>query len=81
MQAHQAVRRTGRWWWIGALVLASAAALYAGWGWLAATGISAVLIALAPCLAMCALGLCMGRGNAKGELSSTEIRRSDGNRS
>lgn len=75
MQAEQTAKQTGRWWWIGALILAGALALYAGWGWLAATGLSAIVVALAPCLAMCALGLCMGRGKAKGEPSLTEIRR------
>lgn len=31
------------------------------WGWLAAVGVAPVLIALLPCAAMCALGLCMPR--------------------
>jgi hypothetical protein len=53
-------------WLIGAAVLALAIALYAGWDWLAALGVTTVLIAFAPCLAMCALGLCMGR-QKKGE--------------
>ena len=75
MQAHQAAKPTARWWWIGALAFASALALYAGWGWLAATGLSAIVVALAPCLAMCALGLCMRGGKAKGEAPLTEVRR------
>lgn len=29
------------------------------WSWLVAAGIAPILIALAPCAAMCALGLCM----------------------
>ena len=29
------------------------------WGWLAAAGITPVLLAVLPCAAMCALGLCM----------------------
>lgn len=29
------------------------------WGWLAAAGIAPILLTLAPCAAMCALGLCM----------------------
>ena len=45
---------------IGGALLALTLALYAGWGWLTATGAAGVLLALAPCLAMCALGLCMG---------------------
>lgn len=49
----------------GIIVLALTAAgagLYLGWGWLAAAGIAPVLLALAPCAAMCALGLCMNKG-------------------
>ena len=41
--------------------LAAAAGVYTGWDWLAASGAAGVLLTLAPCLAMCALGLCMGR--------------------
>ena len=48
-------------WLIGAVVLAIAIVAYAGWSWLAAVGATTVLIALAPCLVMCALALCMGR--------------------
>ena len=49
----------GRAWLISAALLAVGLALYAGWDWLAALGVTSVLIAFAPCLAMCALGLCM----------------------
>ena len=31
------------------------------WSWLVAAGIAPILLALAPCAAMCALGLCMSR--------------------
>lgn len=48
----------------GFLVLA-AIALVAGlvfkWGWLVATGIAPLLLTALPCVAMCALGLCMNR--------------------
>lgn len=34
-----------------------------GWDWLTAVGIAPLLISVAPCLIMCALGMCMmGRG-------------------
>jgi hypothetical protein len=34
-----------------------------GWNWLAAVGIAPLIVSAAPCLVMCALGLCMmGRG-------------------
>lgn len=52
----------------GLLVLAVAAVgmgLYFSWGWLAAVGLAPLLLALAPCAAMCALGLCMNRGGGK----------------
>ena len=34
-----------------------------GWNWLTAVGIAPIIVSAAPCLIMCALGLCMmGRG-------------------
>ena len=48
----------------GLLLLAAIAAgggLVSSWGWLVAAGLAPLLIAVAPCLAMCALGLCMHR--------------------
>ena len=50
---------------IVAALLIVAAGLYLGWGWLAAAGIAPILIALAPCAAMCALGLCMSKMGGK----------------
>lgn len=47
---------------MGLLVLGGGAlALAAGlnWGWLVAAGIAPILLAVLPCAAMCALGLCM----------------------
>lgn len=50
--------------WRGLIALA-ALALIAGaafnWGWLVAVGIAPLLITALPCIAMCALGLCMNR--------------------
>jgi hypothetical protein len=53
-----------------------AAGAYFSWGWLVALGVAPVLLALAPCAAMCALGLCMRNtggsscsGNAKKDKS------------
>lgn len=62
-------------WLIGGALLAVPLLLYAGWDWLAATGLATVLVAVGPCLAMCALGLCMGRGKSKSEASVAEIRK------
>ena len=43
---------------------AAGAGLALGWDWFTAIGIAPLLVATAPCLIMCALGLCMmGRGN------------------
>lgn len=45
-------------WIIGGALLVIIPALYFGWSWLTAAGAAGVLLALAPCLAMCALGIC-----------------------
>lgn len=52
------------------LVLATAgigvtgAGLALGWDWLSAIGVAPLIVATAPCLIMCALGMCMmGKGN------------------
>lgn len=50
--------------WRGIMVLASvaiAAGLAFNWSWLVAVGILPVLLTALPCVAMCALGLCMHR--------------------
>jgi len=45
-----------------ALTLAGAGAgLFFGWGWLVAAGLAPLLVAVLPCAAMCALGLCASR--------------------
>lgn len=47
---------------VGGIALGGAG-LALGWDWLTALGIAPLLISVAPCLIMCALGLCMmGRG-------------------
>jgi hypothetical protein len=51
-------------------VAAVGAGLAFNWSWLVAAGVAPILLALAPCAAMCALGLCMkGMG---GKSCSTE---------
>jgi hypothetical protein len=42
-------------------VIALGAGLALNWSWLAAAGVAPLLLALAPCAAMCALGLCMNK--------------------
>jgi len=52
----------------GLLVLAGlalVAGLALNWGWLVAAGIAPILVAVLPCVAMCALGLCMNRAGGK----------------
>ena len=36
-----------------------------GWNWLVAIGVAPILLALAPCAAMCAAGVCMARTGGK----------------
>ena len=48
--------------WRGLVALAAVAAVPAFWlggPWLVATGAMSILVALAPCLVMCALGICV----------------------
>jgi hypothetical protein len=44
---------------LGALVLGLGAAF--NWSWLVAAGVAPPLLSVLPCVAMCALGLCMNR--------------------
>lgn len=49
-------------WVLGGVALALLAAGFAWqWTWLVAIGVAPLLISAAPCLVMCALGLCMHR--------------------
>lgn len=48
-------------------VLAVGAAIALNWGWLVAVGIAPLLLALAPCAAMCALGLCANKFMGRAE--------------
>ena len=43
-------------------VVVLGAGAYFNWSWLMAAGIAPILLALAPCAAMCAMGHCMKRG-------------------
>jgi hypothetical protein len=46
---------------IGVALAGGAGALVSGWDWLVAAGVASIIMVMAPCLAMCALGLCMNR--------------------
>ena len=55
---------------LGIAVVAGGLAL--GWGWLTAVGLAPIILALAPCAAMCALGMCaMSRGGSGGPAPTT----------
>jgi hypothetical protein len=56
-------------------IAALGAAAFFSWGWLAAIGVAPLLLALAPCAAMCALGLCMR--NMGGKSCSTDSKPGD----
>ncbi|MEY9717818.1 hypothetical protein ABIA22_000308 [Sinorhizobium fredii] len=56
---------------LGALVLSLGLAF--NWNWLVAAGVAPLLLSVLPCLAMCALGLCMNRmTGSRNEASSTD---------
>lgn len=48
----------------GAGLVVGGSGLALGWDWLTAIGLAPLIVSAAPCLLMCALGLCiMGRGH------------------
>ena len=66
-----AVRDLARSWFTGrrGLILGGIAIVITGldlsWGWLAAIGAAPIILSLAPCAAMCAIGACsMMKGNS-----------------
>ena len=63
----------GRRIWIALAVILLFGGAALNWGWLVAAGIAPLLLALAPCAAMCALGLCMKSGNVCKSESSAAV--------
>ena len=61
--------RTGM---IAVAALAPGLGAYFNWGWLVAAGIAPLLIGVLPCVAMCGLGLCMGRKTPRSRSSESE---------
>src|SRR5882724_6962687 len=63
----------------GLLILGSTivvAGLVSSWSWLVAAGVAPLLLSVLPCVAMCALGLCMNRiagGSSDGQQSATHL--------
>ncbi len=58
---------SGRWGLIISGTAIVVAGLALGWDWLTAIGLAPLILSVAPCAIMCALGLCMmSRGNSSG---------------
>lgn len=55
---------------LGALIILLGVAL--NWSWLAALGIAPLLLSLLPCVAMCALGLCMHKMSGRSDQNSNQ---------
>jgi hypothetical protein len=62
----------GPWAWIALATAVIAAGVVLNWSWLVAVGVAPLLIAVLPCAAMCALGLCMSMGTGRGSTRSNE---------
>ena len=65
---------TYRLWWIAGGLLGIAAPVYFGWQWLLAARIASGVLAAAPCVAMCALGLCMRGSEHRSDIHSSNKR-------
>lgn len=62
----------GRRAWLALAALAGLGGLVLNWNWLVVIGVAPLLIAVLPCVAMCALGLCMmGRSSSSEQPTST----------
>ncbi|CAN7569076.1 hypothetical protein LJR231_004187 [Phyllobacterium sp. LjRoot231] len=61
---------------LGALALGLGAA--SNWSWLVAAGVVPLLLSALPCVAMCALGLCMSRMNSSSKGKASPIASSEG---
>ena len=75
----QALQRcfAGRTVLFGLAAIAFVGGLALNWNWLVAVGVAPLLL---PCVAMCALGLCMSRGSSRSQSTnapSSEVARGD----
>jgi len=62
----------GRRAWLALAALAGLGGLVLNWNWLVVIGVAPLLIAVLPCVAMCALGLCMmGRSSSSEQPTGT----------
>jgi hypothetical protein len=62
---------------IGLAVAIVIPGLALNWSWLFAAGLAPLLLSALPCLAMCALGLCMGRMGGRACQGSTAPAQAD----
>lgn len=62
---------SGRRGMIALAVVAATATLILNWNWLVTVGLASLLIAALPCVAMCALGLCVNRIGSQSCSTST----------
>ena len=56
---------TGKRGWVLLALAVAGAGMAMNWSWLVAIGAAPLIIAILPCAAMCALGLCMNHGKNK----------------
>ncbi|MDE2166339.1 MAG: hypothetical protein KGJ66_08375 [Alphaproteobacteria bacterium] len=53
-------------------IVLAGAGIALNWSWLAAVGVAPIILSLAPCAAMCALGLCMNKMTGAKSCSSAQ---------
>ncbi len=53
--------------------LAIGTGLYLGWGYVLAAGLAPLILGVAPCATMCALGLCMGGSHKKSQDATNQV--------
>ena len=51
---------------------------YSSWGWLVAAGLAPLLLSIAPCVAMCALGMCTMGMKSKANAPTEKVLPTDG---
>lgn len=65
-----------RGWMMAALAVVGTGTVF-NWGWLTAIGAAPLILSLAPCAAMCALGLCMRGGSSSCAVKNTPAGKPD----
>jgi hypothetical protein len=70
--------RSGRRGWLVLAAIVLVAGLALNWSWLVAAGIAPILVAVAPCAAMCAAGYCMSRATGQSGATVTTSQKTAG---